>query len=53
MMLLFRRFVAVCTLTFVLFIVLILVRHWAGYDYYDPYLIDYNAPGVDITSEGP
>ena len=52
-MLIFRRFVAGCVLTIVFFIALIHVRHWAGYDCYDPYLIDYNAPVVDITSEGP
>ena len=23
------------------------------YDHFDPYWIDYNAPGIDITSEGP
>lgn len=28
----------------------IAARSWAGYD---PYLIDYDGPGVDITSEGP
>lgn len=29
------------------------VRRLAGFEGFDPYWIDYNAPGVDITSEGP
>lgn len=29
------------------------VRRWTGYEGFDPYWIDYDAPGVDITSEGP
>lgn len=33
-----------------LLLAVIAARSWAGYD---PYLIDYDAPGVDITSEGP
>jgi len=28
-------------------------REALGIEGYDPYWIDYNAPGVDITSEGP
>ena len=44
-----RGLAAVC-FTAVLFVMLIAVRRWAGYD---PYWIDYDAPGIDITSEGP
>ena len=36
-----------------LFIALVAVRRWAGYEGFDPYRIDYNRPGIDITSEGP
>lgn len=44
---------AVVLLTGALFIALVAVRRWAGFEGYDPYFIDYNQPGVDITSEGP
>lgn len=39
-------------LVLVLVLAVLAVRVWA-YTYCDPYMIDYNAPGVDITSEGP
>lgn len=39
-------------LTAVLLLVLIVFHAWA-FDHLDPYRIDYDAPGVDITSEGP
>lgn len=48
-----RLTAAVVLLTGALFFVLLAVRRWAGYERYDPYLIDYNKPGIDITSEGP
>ena len=51
------RFLKWATVAVLLALVLVLavlaVRVWAGFDGYDPYWIDYNAPGVDITSEGP
>lgn len=36
-----------------LFVVLIAVRRWAGVEGHDPYYIDYDRPGIDMTSEGP
>ncbi|MBR2226752.1 MAG: hypothetical protein IJ893_02665 [Bacteroidales bacterium] len=39
----------VIVLTIVFLLILLIV--WANRP--DPYLIDYDAPGVDITSEGP
>ena len=42
----------VLALFMVLFIAVLGFRAWA-YTFCDPYLIDYDAPGVDITSEGP
>lgn len=48
-----RYVVVVVVLTGVLFIALVTVRRWAGFEGYDPYWIDYNQPGIDITSEGP
>ena len=45
--------VAVGLLTGALFVALLAVRRWAGYEGFDPYFIDYDRPGVDITSEGP
>ena len=44
---------AVVLLTGALFFALVTVRRWAGYEGFDPYFIDYDRPGVDITSEGP
>ena len=40
-------------LTIVLLLAVITVRRWAGFQGYSPYWIDYDAPGVDITSESP
>ena len=40
-------------LTAALFFALLILRRWAGYEGFDPYFIDYNQPGIDITSEGP
>lgn len=48
-----RRLAATLLLTAVLFFTLLIVRRLAGFEGYDPYWIDYDAPGVDITSEGP
>ena len=48
-----RLTVAVVLLTLTLFIALVAVRRWAGFEGFDPYFIDYDRPGVDITSEGP
>lgn len=48
-----RLTLAVVILTCLLFAVLVTVRRWAGYEGFDPYFIDYNKPGIDITSEGP
>lgn len=42
----------IAALTIMLLAGVILFRDWA-YTHWDPYLIDYDAPGVDITSEGP
>lgn len=44
---------AVVLLTGTLFVALLAVRRWAGFEGFDPYYIDYDRPGVDITSEGP
>lgn len=48
-----RFILAVFVLTAVLFCALLVARRQAGFEGYDPYWIDYDAPGVDITSEGP
>ena len=48
-----RLTLAVVILTVALFIALVTVRRWAGYDGFAPYFIDYDKPGIDITSEGP
>ena len=37
----------------VLFFALLAVRRLAGCEGFDPYWIDYDRPGIDITSEGP
>lgn len=44
---------AVAALAVALFFALIAARRWAGCEGYDPYFIDYDRPGIDITSEGP
>lgn len=43
----------VVLLTVALFFALLILRRWAGFEGFDPYFIDYNQPGIDITSEGP
>ena len=47
-----RRMMLAALLTAALLAALLTVRHWAGLEGYDPYWIDYDRPGVDITSEG-
>ena len=47
-----RWMVVIVPLTVILLLAVIAFREWA-YTYCDPYLIDYDSPGVDITSEGP
>ncbi len=44
---------AAVLLTGMLFFALLILRRWAGFEGFDPYFIDYNQPGIDITSEGP
>ena len=48
-----RAAAALVLLTAALFFALLILRRWAGFEGYDPYFIDYNQPGIDITSEGP
>ena len=48
-----RRALALVLLSAVLLIALLLARRAAGIQGYDRYWIDYDVPGVDITSEGP
>ena len=48
----FRNLFSVVMFTIIFMAVLLSVREYA-YDHWSPYLIDYNAPGVDFTSEGP
>lgn len=45
--------VGVALLTVLFMAVLLIIRYAAGFQGYDPYYIDYNRPGIDITSEGP
>ena len=47
-----KRMFILALLTALLLLALIVFHAWV-YDHCDPYLIDYDAPGVDITSEGP
>lgn len=47
-----KNLCAVIVLTFVLMAMVLSFREWA-YTHWSPFLIDYDAPGVDITSEGP
>ena len=47
-----RGLVVVTALGLILLGAVIGVRAWA-YRYCDPYRIDYDAPGADITSDGP
>jgi hypothetical protein len=48
-----RTIAATALLAVALFIALVAVRRWAGCEGFDPYRIDYDRPGIDITSEGP
>lgn len=48
-----RRVLAALLLTAFYLTTLVLIRRAAGYEGFDPYFIDYNQPGIDITSEGP
>lgn len=48
-----RTALAVVVLTVALFFALTAVRRWAGCEGFDPYFIDYDRLGIDITSEGP
>lgn len=48
-----RRALVVGMLSAVLLIALLLARRATGLEGYDRYWIDYDRPGVDITSEGP
>ncbi len=48
-----RTAAALVLLTAARVFVLLAMRRWAGFEGFDPYFIDYNRPGVDITSEGP
>ena len=45
--------IAAALLTVVLLASVGIVMRWAGLNGYDPYWIDYNRPGIDMTSEGP
>lgn len=48
-----RWLAIIAVLTVVLLVAVIAFRRCAHLEGYDPYWIDYDAPGVDITSEGP
>ena len=48
-----RWLAIIAVLTVVLLVAVIVFRRAAHLEGYDPYWIDYDAPGVDITSEGP
>ena len=45
--------IAAALLTMVLLASVRIVMRWAGLNGYDPYRIDYDRPGIDMTSEGP
>ena len=47
-----RWLAVIVPLTIVLIIAVIAFRKITHLDNYDPYLIDYDKPGVDITSKG-
>ena len=47
------RVIAAALLSVVLLAAISAARRWAGLSGFDPYWIDYDRPGVDITSEGP
>ncbi len=48
-----KNIIITALLTVFLLVVVHSVMYIAGLDGYDPYYIDYDRPGVDITSEGP
>ena len=48
-----RVLAAIAIFSAVLLAAVIAFRRCAHLEGYDPYWIDYDAPGVDITSEGP
>ena len=48
-----RAAAALVLLTMALFFALLAVRRLAGCEGFDPYWIDYDRPGIDMTSEGP
>lgn len=48
-----RWLAIIAVLAVVLLVAVIAFRRVAHLEGYDPYWIDYDAPGVDITSEGP
>jgi len=50
---LFRKVFVVVVMSAVLLLTLLAVRRLAGFEGYDPYWIDYDQPGIDITREGP
>lgn len=47
-----RWLTVIVPLSVFLLLAVLVFRHFA-YTHCDPYLIDYDTPGVDITSEGP
>lgn len=47
-----RSIMAIIVLTILFAFTMMSFREFM-YDHFDPYWIDYNAPGIDITSEGP
>jgi hypothetical protein len=48
----FKNICTAVVLSFVLLAAVLVSREWA-YTNCDPYWIDYDVPGIDITSEGP
>jgi len=48
-----RWAVIVAALSLALLLALLAARRLAGAEGYDPYRIDYDRPGIDMTSEGP
>lgn len=53
MMRAFRTILAALLLSVLLLLALLAARRLGGWEGYDPYFIDYDQPGIDITSEGP
>lgn len=53
MMRAFQTILATLLLTALLLLTLLAARRLGGWEGYDPYFIDYDRPGIDITSEGP